>query len=462
MAIFTVNTLADENDGIATGGVSLRDAIAAANATTEADTIVFDASVFTTGSETILLTNGELYINSDIVIEGDVDNNTATAITIDAGGQSRVLQVTSNSTDSTLDNLVFANGSLAGNGGGQGEAALGAGIYNAGGLTVTNSTFDGNGAAAGGGGAYSAGGGGGFTGVPGSIGGNGGAGYFPRGYGNSSSGGDGGDGNPSRYAGEGGSGGPDSSGGAGGVYFDFYTYRGGNGGAGGTAAGAGAGGGAGGAAYIGNAERGGDAAGAIFNARFASLTILNTTFSDNLALGGGGAGGNGFARDGADGGDAASSIFNYSLNPVLIDQSSYDSATGVSNLFAAGQGGYGGEYLGYYSYFGDRGETGAQGSILGDVNIIGGGTIFSVAPRNRRRVRRGRRSGRQPVCRHHRYALWRYERDRHGRSKHSQRHDQRSRLRESHTLCGYRDIQSGRWRQGRRRAHRRGCRSGVG
>ena len=38
----TVNTLADENDGIGVGGISLRDAIAAANAAPGAETIDFD------------------------------------------------------------------------------------------------------------------------------------------------------------------------------------------------------------------------------------------------------------------------------------------------------------------------------------------------------------------------------------------------------------------------------------
>ena len=59
LASFTVDTLVDENDGIGTGGVSLRDAIAAAS---DGDDITFSVQ------GTINLTNGELTIDNWTII----------------------------------------------------------------------------------------------------------------------------------------------------------------------------------------------------------------------------------------------------------------------------------------------------------------------------------------------------------------------------------------------------------
>ncbi|NEP29588.1 hypothetical protein, partial [Moorena sp. SIO3I6] len=78
MATFTVTTLDDENNGIGTGGVSLREAIEAANNTPGDDIIIFDPNL--TG--TIALTNGALEIMSNLSIEGNGD------ITVDANNQS--------------------------------------------------------------------------------------------------------------------------------------------------------------------------------------------------------------------------------------------------------------------------------------------------------------------------------------------------------------------------------------
>ena len=75
----TVNTLVDENDGIAVGGISLRDAIAAA---VSGDTINFAASLTAGGPATILLTHGELLINKGLTIAGPGAN----LLTIDASG----------------------------------------------------------------------------------------------------------------------------------------------------------------------------------------------------------------------------------------------------------------------------------------------------------------------------------------------------------------------------------------
>ncbi|ELR97824.1 DUF4347 domain-containing protein [Gloeocapsa sp. PCC 73106] len=64
---FVVNTLDDENDGINTGGVSLRDAINQANVREGEDTIEFASNL----NGVITLTEGaELSISDDLIIIG--------------------------------------------------------------------------------------------------------------------------------------------------------------------------------------------------------------------------------------------------------------------------------------------------------------------------------------------------------------------------------------------------------
>ncbi len=75
----TVNTLVDENDGIAVGGISLRDAIAAV---APGDTINFAASLTASGPATITLTHGSLLIMKDLTISGPGSDQ----LTIDAAG----------------------------------------------------------------------------------------------------------------------------------------------------------------------------------------------------------------------------------------------------------------------------------------------------------------------------------------------------------------------------------------
>ena len=72
MATFVVNTTLDELDGsVADGDVSLRDAIAAANAAAGADTIGFDATVFNGEAADILrLTQGQVAITDELTIDG--------------------------------------------------------------------------------------------------------------------------------------------------------------------------------------------------------------------------------------------------------------------------------------------------------------------------------------------------------------------------------------------------------
>src|SRR6476469_1241873 len=75
----TVNTLVDENNGIAVGGISLRDEIAAA---APGDTISFAASLTNAGPATISVTHGELLIDKNLTINGPGSN----LLTIDAAG----------------------------------------------------------------------------------------------------------------------------------------------------------------------------------------------------------------------------------------------------------------------------------------------------------------------------------------------------------------------------------------
>ncbi|MCW5737537.1 MAG: hypothetical protein KIS73_25665 [Enhydrobacter sp.] len=137
MATFVVTTLADETfegteataaDGT---GLSLREALGLANTNgSGSDTITFASS------GTIVLTNGQLVISTDVVIDGDANG---TSVTVDGDGQTRVFHVTGGT--STLDSLTITGGFIpigALDGGG------GVRINQEAGLTISNSTLIGN------------------------------------------------------------------------------------------------------------------------------------------------------------------------------------------------------------------------------------------------------------------------------------------------------------------------------
>jgi CSLREA domain-containing protein len=150
----TVDTLVDENDGVGVGGISLRDAIAAATA---GETIDFSV----TG--TITLEHGELVVDKDLTIAGPGAN----LLTIDADGASRVFLVNDNDSgtlaDVRLQDLTITGGLASddGDGGGiwnrenlsivrsvvsENQGDDGGGLYNFGGqFTIVDSTFSGNG-----------------------------------------------------------------------------------------------------------------------------------------------------------------------------------------------------------------------------------------------------------------------------------------------------------------------------
>jgi hypothetical protein len=167
MAIYTVTTLVDENDGGAGGtGLSLREALALANATpADADTITFAAGL--AGGTLFLTTGQQLAITTDgITIDGDIVGDSGADITISADSAdgandalSRVLLIDGAGTiAATLNGLAIRDGSELGFG--PGPAGLGGGIYvgSADALILTNSSVAGNSTSFHGAGVYGSGG----------------------------------------------------------------------------------------------------------------------------------------------------------------------------------------------------------------------------------------------------------------------------------------------------------------
>ena len=154
------------NDG--GDGISLREAITAANNTSGEDTITFDANVFTGGDDSVIrLVQGQLEITdslsidgtsaTDVLITGDADGDDATIGTtnitdVDAGfrvgyafnlldDNSRVVIFTSATGGNlTLTDLTITGGHVTG------REDRGGGILfeSDGGLTLNNSTLSGN------------------------------------------------------------------------------------------------------------------------------------------------------------------------------------------------------------------------------------------------------------------------------------------------------------------------------
>jgi Ca2+-binding RTX toxin-like protein len=144
MTTFTVTTLADENDAGATvaapggTGLSLREALALANANPDEDTIEFAAGLL---GGTITLGGSQLEITTSVTIDGDIADDGAADITIDADGLSRVFQVQGGGS-SELFALVITGGD-PGDGNdmdGGGVRVQGAGTE----LLIDNSTLTGN------------------------------------------------------------------------------------------------------------------------------------------------------------------------------------------------------------------------------------------------------------------------------------------------------------------------------
>ncbi len=95
---------------------SLREAIAFANSKLGADTVTFDATVFAT-AQTISLTGGALFITDAVAINGPGAN----IVTVDAGGTSRVFDV---STAATATAITFVGLTISGGGNTDGAGIL--------------------------------------------------------------------------------------------------------------------------------------------------------------------------------------------------------------------------------------------------------------------------------------------------------------------------------------------------
>jgi len=352
LALLTVTSNGD------TGAGTLRNTIASA---TSGDTITFNTGM------TVTLSSGQLTINKNLTIDGDLDNNGTADVTINANHTSRVINITSGTV--MLDGLVITNGFLTGAGGDTpgtsaglaGGDSLGAGISNAGTLTITHSTITANKAAGGGGG------GGGNLGGGGAGGGGGGFGTAFGGAGGANHGSAGGAGSAGAggrgagYSGMGGAGGT-TTGGAGSTYGGGYT----NGGNGGTAnnGSIGIGGGGGGAGYNFAGGRGGNAVGGIYNT--GTIVITASTITNNIGAAGGGGGGaspGGAGGNGGDGGSGTGAIWNNG-GTVQMDSGTY-ATFGTTNAGGAGTGGIatkGGS------------SNGASGTAVAKIATTAGGT----------------------------------------------------------------------------------------
>src|SRR5258706_5993144 len=143
-----VNTLADTNDDVCdASSCSLREAIANA---VSSSTVTFASGL----SGTIVLTNGELTISTNLTITGPG----AKALAISGNNSSRVFNITSGTV--TLANMTIRNGQVTGNIGGgirnlatltiigseiaYNTADSGAGIYSNGPLNIYSSTLANN------------------------------------------------------------------------------------------------------------------------------------------------------------------------------------------------------------------------------------------------------------------------------------------------------------------------------
>ena len=312
-----------------TGVGSLRAALTSAQ---NGDIVTFNAVM------TVALTQ-VLIVNKNITLDGDLNNDNVADVTLDGQYRSQILNVTAGST-ATLDGLVVTRGMVAGNGGNGGDDALvtqGGGIYNAGTLTIRNTTVTANAASGGGGGGgvtpqYAGGGGGGGGAITGGTGGKGGDTLNSTGS-SGSSGQGGAGGGFFNMGGRGGS----TTGGAGGAAYPGYS----TGSAGGTAVSGtlSIGGGGGGDGYNDIGGAGGGAVGGIYNNTGATLRIIgNSVISSNVGAGGGGGGGGaggGYTQTGGAGGVGVGAIWN--KGSILITAANF--AALADNVGGSGVGG---------------------------------------------------------------------------------------------------------------------------
>jgi hypothetical protein len=142
-ATYTVTKVADTNDGTCDADCSLREAVTAANASADNDTIVF-ATLFNT-VQTIVLSLNEIVIgaNGSLTITGPG----AGLLTLDGNLATRIISTSAN-VNAEINGIKFTRG----NGVGAVNTGRGGAIYNVGGtLVLRNVIVDGNSAPNGGG-----------------------------------------------------------------------------------------------------------------------------------------------------------------------------------------------------------------------------------------------------------------------------------------------------------------------
>lgn len=398
--VLDVSKLADYDHSLLTIGVSnLADLKAAlANAVTDGvdDLITLTGDItFTSAADTLTFA----------VTDGHKTSIIGAGHTISGANLAQVLHINAGNGSVELDNLTITNGLVSGNGGdsldqsdaasaaaNKGGDALGGGIYNAGKLSIVNSTISDNKAAAGGGGGGhlngtiggAGGGGGGYNGVGSGAGGTMVAiqnGVLTpsanQGAGGTGVGGAGG----SLYRdGQSGGAGGSTVGGIADVpqnvspnYNYTYIAGGGNGGSASLGGSAMIGGGAGGAGYNGIGAAGGNAAGAIYNV--GTLVITNSFITGNLAAAGGGGGsgkgqavfyGANNAGAAGNGGNAYGGIWN---NGGILKMDATSTAN-MNNAAGAGKGGEG---------TGTGNSAGLDGTAVSNASIAGSDFAY-VAP----------------------------------------------------------------------------------
>ncbi len=134
---YTVSKVADTNDSVCDADCSLREAIGAANATADNDTIYFAFPLF--GSpQSITLSGSEIVIanNGSLTITGTGANR----LTISGNAASRIISIADNAVVN-ISHLRFTGGT----GAGAANTGRGGAIYNNGGTTViSNCVFIGN------------------------------------------------------------------------------------------------------------------------------------------------------------------------------------------------------------------------------------------------------------------------------------------------------------------------------
>ena len=102
LIVTTAADIVDPGDG----KLSLREAVAKANATASLDAIEFAPSL---EGKTLVLTGGPLVVSHDLVIDGD-RNNDGVAVTLSGGGKQRILVTSGADTDLGLRDLKLTKG----------------------------------------------------------------------------------------------------------------------------------------------------------------------------------------------------------------------------------------------------------------------------------------------------------------------------------------------------------------